>query len=198
MNSIPEEVQSVTQVADEDPKKWLYHRIIVTTTSQAGVVFRHKITPSHFTHVFIDEAGQVTEPESLIPITMSAIGHGVVVLAGDHQQLGPVVVSHKAKPGKLERSLMERLMTCFRTYERNEKFKKYGYYNPKFVVKLVDNYRSDSQIMSISSKLFYENELIFNTTTDHKLIKDMKLNSAINFIGVRGLSTPSIVPFSHT
>ena len=186
MNSIPEAVQSVTQTADEDAKKWLYHRVIVTTSSQAGIVFRHKITPSHFTHVFIDEAAQVMEPESLIPISMSVIGHGVVVLAGDHQQLGPVVQSSKAKDGRLDRSLMERLMTCFQPYGRNESFNKYGNYNPKFVVKLVNNYRSDQQIMKIPSKLFYDNELVFNTETDHKLILNVRVSSAINFHGVNG------------
>ena len=191
VNSVPEAVQCVTQLADEDPKKWLYHRIIVTTTSQAGVVFKHRISANHFTHVFIDEAGQVTEPESLIPISTSVIGHGVVVLAGDHQQLGPVIQSAKAKSGRLDRSLMERLMTCFPSYERNEKFEKYGFHNPKFVVKLVNNYRSDEQIMTIPSKLFYESELKFKTKTDHKLIISVKLNSAVNFVGVNGLSIRS-------
>ena len=81
---------------------------------------------------------------------------------------------------------MERLMTGFKIYERNEKFAKYGYYNPKFVVKLIENYRSDSRIMSISSKLFYHNELAFNTTPDQKLLDALNLTSAINFIGVRG------------
>ncbi|CAG2109556.1 unnamed protein product, partial [Medioppia subpectinata] len=33
MNSIPEAVKKITQSADEDEKKWIYHRIIVTTTS---------------------------------------------------------------------------------------------------------------------------------------------------------------------
>ena len=191
VNSVPEAVQCVTQIADEDPKKWLYHRIIVTTTSQAGVVFRHRISPSHFTHVFIDEAAQVTEPESLIPISTSVIGHGVVVLAGDHHQLGPVIQSQKAKACRLDRSLMERLMTCFATYGRNEKFEKYGYYNPKFVVKLINNYRSDEQIMEIPSQLFYEKELKFNNETDHKLLLSVQLNSPVNFHGINGLSIQS-------
>ncbi|CAG2182487.1 unnamed protein product, partial [Oppiella nova] len=165
---------------------WLYHRIIVTTSSQAGVAFKYKISPSHFSHVFIDEAAQVTEPESLIPISMSAIGHGVVVLAGDHRQLGPVVMSHKARDGRLDRSLMERLMTSCEPYSRSDEYKKYGFYNPRFITKLLQNYRSDAVIMSIPSKLFYDNELQFNCSTDTQLLKAMKLDSAINFTGVQG------------
>ncbi|XP_054154212.1 putative helicase MOV-10 [Oppia nitens] len=186
LHQIPESVKSVTKVADEDEKQWIYHRIIVTTTSQAGITFRHKISPSHFTHVFIDEAGQVIEPESLIPITMCAIAHGVVVLAGDHKQLGPVVQSTRAKDGRLERSLMERLMLSCEPYGRKEEYKKYGYYNPRFVTKLVQNYRSDERIMKISSQLFYENELKFNLESDAKLLKALDFNFPINFIGVQG------------
>lgn len=32
----------------------------------------------HFTHVFLDEAGQATEPESLIPISLVSEKHGQV------------------------------------------------------------------------------------------------------------------------
>ena len=86
-------------------------------------------------------------------------------------------------------------MTCFEAYKRDDKFEKYGYYNPKFVVKLVDNYRSDQQIMTIPSELFYENELKFNVERDHKLLKALNLETPLNFIGVNGLFTQSIVLF---
>ena len=49
----------------------------------------------HFTHVFIDEAGHAIEPEALVAIagiTDCSLG-GQVVLAGDPEQLGPVVRS---------------------------------------------------------------------------------------------------------
>ena len=38
----------------------------------------------HFTHVFVDEAGQATEPECLVPISL---------LAGTHGQVGQRVAS---------------------------------------------------------------------------------------------------------
>lgn len=55
-----------------------------------------------FKYVYIDECGQATEPEVLIPIAglitsqeSSCSGH--LVLAGDPQQLGPILSSQLAK-----------------------------------------------------------------------------------------------------
>lgn len=53
----------------------------------------------HFSHVFIDESGQATEPEALIAFAgildnpRVAPHGGHLVLAGDPQQLGPVLLS---------------------------------------------------------------------------------------------------------
>ena len=50
-----------------------------------------------FTHIFIDEAGHATDPETVIPLTgliRDAVRSGVqIVLAGDPKQLGPVIRS---------------------------------------------------------------------------------------------------------
>lgn len=53
----------------------------------------------HFSYIFIDEASQGTELESLIPFTIVSSQskvtegtlHAQVIIAGDHHQLGPVV-----------------------------------------------------------------------------------------------------------
>ncbi|KAI8619601.1 P-loop containing nucleoside triphosphate hydrolase protein [Chytriomyces sp. MP71] len=72
-----------------------------------------------WTHLFIDEAGQATEPESLIPISVVACDplvtkSGVklvrVILSGDHMQLGPIIHSEKARANGLNVSLFERLI----------------------------------------------------------------------------------------
>jgi helicase MOV-10 len=61
----------------------------------------------HFTHVFIDEAGQATEAESLIALAgifepeIVVENGGQVVLAGDPEQLGPVLRSPVAVRGGL-------------------------------------------------------------------------------------------------
>ena len=59
---------------------------------------------NHFTHLFIDEAGFATEPETLIPVSLLNLDPnktdqvlGQVVLAGDPQQLGPVIRSSQAE-----------------------------------------------------------------------------------------------------
>ena len=51
----------------------------------------------HFTHVFIDEAGHSLQPECLVPLaglfSTETPSGGQLVLAGDPQQLGPVLRS---------------------------------------------------------------------------------------------------------
>ena len=53
----------------------------------------------HFSHVFVDECGQGLESEALIAVagvldsTLVSRGGGHLVLAGDPQQLGPVLRS---------------------------------------------------------------------------------------------------------
>ena len=79
------------------------------------------------------QAGQATEPESMIPIGLVAPAEGQVVLAGDPLQLGPVLRSSLAKAYGLEMSFLER-MTLTEVYKRNEKgFADHGYYDPLVV-----------------------------------------------------------------
>ena len=48
----------------------------------------------HFTHVMVDEAGYAKEPETLIAVSgILCDKGGQLVLAGDPEQLGPVVRS---------------------------------------------------------------------------------------------------------
>ncbi|CAB4054827.1 MOV10 [Lepeophtheirus salmonis] len=74
---------------------------------------------------------QRCEPECLLAIKPH-LNHALIVLSGDHYQLGPVVLSQNTFG--LTISLMERLMTCDPYYMRGS-----GHtYNPKYVTKLVD------------------------------------------------------------
>lgn len=41
---------------------------MITTVSTASVLYLMGIKNKTFSHIFIDEAGQLTEPETLIPL----------------------------------------------------------------------------------------------------------------------------------
>lgn len=65
-----------------------------------------EIPDQHFTHVFIDEAGHSLQPECLVPLagmfSTETPGGGQLVLAGDPQQLGPILrspIAIKVKKG---------------------------------------------------------------------------------------------------
>lgn len=46
------------------------HRITVTTCVTVGSLYMMGFPKDHFTHIIIDEAGQATEPEIMIPLGM--------------------------------------------------------------------------------------------------------------------------------
>ncbi|XP_065411146.1 RNA helicase Mov10l1 isoform X8 [Chrysemys picta bellii] len=105
-------------------------RIIITTCSSAGMFYQIGVRLGHFTHVFVDEAGQASEPECLIPLGLISEVNGQIVLAGDPMQLGPVIKSTLAMAYGLNISMLERLMSRS-LYQRNEDtFGVYGSYNP--------------------------------------------------------------------
>ena len=56
---------------------------------------------SFFSHIFIDEAAQALECETIMPLSLAA--HDTcVVLAGDHMQIGPKVHSEEAKAKRFD------------------------------------------------------------------------------------------------
>ncbi|XP_055509037.1 LOW QUALITY PROTEIN: RNA helicase Mov10l1-like [Leucoraja erinacea] len=154
---IPEIVQPYSKDG-EDLRDAARFRIIISTCSTAGLFYQIGLRTGHFTHVFVDEAGQASEPECLIPLLLVSEKDGQIVLAGDPMQLGPIIKSKIAKTYGLSISLLERLMTQ-PLYSRNETLHALGSYNPLLVTKLVNNYRSHSCLLDLPAKLFYHNEL---------------------------------------
>uniref|UniRef100_A0A674N571 Mov10 like RISC complex RNA helicase 1 n=1 Tax=Takifugu rubripes TaxID=31033 RepID=A0A674N571_TAKRU len=150
--SIPEVLRLYSK-AGEDVRHASYHRIVVSTCSSAGLFHNIGVQVGHFTHVFLDEAGQATEPEALIPIAFISERDGQIVLAGDPCQLGPVIKSKIAAAFGMGVSMLERLMAN-PLYSRHD----WGY-NPRLVTKLVYNYRSHEALLVLPSKLFYRGEL---------------------------------------
>nr|XP_040132393.1 RNA helicase Mov10l1 isoform X2 [Ictidomys tridecemlineatus] len=166
-------------------------RIIITTCSSAGLFYQIGVRVGHFTHVFVDEAGQASEPECLIPLGLISDVSGQIVLAGDPMQLGPVIKSRLAMAYGLNVSMLERLMSR-PAYLRDESaFGACGAYNPLLVTKLVKNYRSHSALLALPSRLFYHREL--EVCADPKVVTSLlgweklpKKGFPLIFHGVRG------------
>ena len=60
------------------------YRVVVCTCVTAGILYSLGLSVGHFTHVFVDEAGQATEPECLIPLGMLAGSNGQVLTLYGH------------------------------------------------------------------------------------------------------------------
>lgn len=107
-----------------------------------------------FDLVVIDEACQSTEPGCWPPILRAKR----LVLAGDHCQLPPTVVSPEAVAGGLSISLFERLV---------------GQYGQQVTRRLVEQYRMHESIMTFSSREFYDNELQADASVREHLLTDL-------------------------
>uniref|UniRef100_A0A672GX04 RNA helicase n=1 Tax=Salarias fasciatus TaxID=181472 RepID=A0A672GX04_SALFA len=136
-------------------KNLMSYKIIVTTLYTASRLVTEGVHEGHFTHVFVDEAGQALETECLIPLAgLVAAGRGQVVLAGDPKQLGPIVNCAAAKKYGLNVSLLERLLLIFSDDKSID-----GAFNSRCVTKLLRNYRSHPDILEVPNRLFYKGEL---------------------------------------
>ena len=102
----------------------------------------------------IDEAAQATEPTCWIPLLRSKR----LVLAGDHCQLPPTILSDEAKQLGLHISLMERLVTA-----NGEAISR----------RLTTQYRMHEQIMSFSSAEFYDSSLVAADSVREHLLADL-------------------------
>ncbi|KAA0202021.1 hypothetical protein HAZT_HAZT009602, partial [Hyalella azteca] len=135
------------------------YNIVITTYSTAYYVMpltREKNNECGFTYVFLDESGYTTEPEALIPLLALP---KMVILAGDPYQLGPVVSNLNPrkislfKGFRMDQSFLGRLMTI-------DMYKpKGGQFNPLYITKLVENFRSHKSLLEIPNRCFYENQL---------------------------------------
>ncbi|XP_051045069.1 RNA helicase Mov10l1 [Phodopus roborovskii] len=166
-------------------------RIIITTCSSAGLFYQIGVRVGYFTHVFVDEAGQASEPECLIPLGLISDVNGQIVLAGDPMQLGPVIKSRLAMAYGLNVSMLERLMSRAAYLRDEDAFGACGAYNPLLVTKLVKNYRSHSALLALPSRLFYHREL--EVCADPKVVTSLlgweklpRKGFPLIFHGVRG------------
>ncbi|KAK4755793.1 hypothetical protein SAY87_009550 [Trapa incisa] len=155
-------------------------RIIISTYMSAATLIAEGIARGQFSHIFLDEAGQASEPETLVPMSSLCKRDTVVVLAGDPMQLGPIVYSKRVRCYGMGKSYLERL---FESYP-------YSSGDVNYVTKLVRNYRCRPEILHLPSKLFYDCELIAckDESSFLKSPADFLLNNdfPIIFIGIQG------------
>jgi helicase MOV-10 len=140
-----------------------------------------------FDTVAVDEAGHATEPAVLGAIVGNLKPGGQLVLAGDPNQLGPIVHSDLAIKRGLGRSLLERLCQ-HSVYTRGEDS---GEFDPRVLTKLVENYRSHPAILELPNEMFYDGELrvAANPITTHSHVAWKHLPAAgvpLIFVGVQG------------
>uniref|UniRef100_M1BC80 ATP-dependent helicase NAM7 n=1 Tax=Solanum tuberosum TaxID=4113 RepID=M1BC80_SOLTU len=83
------------------------YRVIISTYASAFLLYAQGIKRGHLSHIFLDKAGQASEPDTMIPLSHLLRKETVVVLAGDPRQLGPVVFSKDAERYGLGRSYMD-------------------------------------------------------------------------------------------
>ncbi|KAI0263051.1 P-loop containing nucleoside triphosphate hydrolase protein [Gloeopeniophorella convolvens] len=104
-----------------------------------------------------DEAGQATEPETMVAVKNIASATTKVVLSGDPKQLRPIVRSAVADALGLGISYLERLME--RDAYRGPDSHGASSNVEESYVKLLKNYRSHHEIIRFPSARFYNEEL---------------------------------------
>lgn len=107
-----------------------------------------------FDLVVIDEAAQATEPTCWIPLLRAR----KLVLAGDHCQLPPTVLSSEARKDNFHVSLMERMQSLWGAAVSR---------------RLTQQYRMHEQIMQFSSDEFYESSLVASDGVREHRLADM-------------------------
>ena len=122
----------------------------------------------------IDEACQSTEPGCWVPMLRC----DRLVLAGDHQQLPPTVLSTQAAREGFAKSLMEREMEL---------------YGSDVSRMLTVQYRMHRKIMDFSSQQFYDGELVAHDSVVEHLLTDLdEVNSTNSKFG--GQAAPDSDP----
>lgn len=147
------------------------HRVTIGTCYSIGTLALMGLPKGHFTHVIVDEAGQATEPEIMIPMTFVDKENAQIILAGDPMQLGPVIISKYCLEFGMGESYFSRILKTF-PYQKDYAAFKNGY-DQRLVSRLIDNYRSVKEVLEIPSQLFYDSSLVPKIKNDEAWIVSM-------------------------
>ncbi|XP_068146310.1 LOW QUALITY PROTEIN: probable RNA helicase armi [Drosophila tropicalis] len=136
------------------------HRVTISTCTTLGNFLQVGFKRGHFTHILIDEAGQCTESETIVPVVLLSKQPNQVILAGDPNQLQSIITNPVAKQLGFDISFLERVVKHNPYCKDLIRFPSSSGHNPCLLTKLLYNYRALPSIMNVYSRLFYENELI--------------------------------------
>ncbi|XP_037694261.1 DNA-binding protein SMUBP-2 [Choloepus didactylus] len=140
--------------------------VILSTNTGASSDGPLKLLPeSYFDVVVIDECAQALEASCWIPLLKAR----KCILAGDHKQLPPTTVSHKAALGGLSLSLMERLVEQLGSH---------------VVRMLTVQYRMHQAIMQWASEASYGGQLTAHPSVAGHLLRDLPGVAATEETGV--------------
>ncbi|CAF3385123.1 unnamed protein product [Rotaria socialis] len=129
--------------------------VILCTLTSATDDGPLKLLPlNHFDLVVIDECSQALE----VACWLALLRAPKCVLAGDHLQLPPTILSEKASKDGLAITLMQRLTEQF---------------GDKITRMLTIQYRMNEAIMNWSSNEFYQGKLIADKSVKSHLLKDL-------------------------
>ncbi|KAM6157932.1 DNA-binding protein SMUBP-2 [Rhynchocyon petersi] len=128
--------------------------VVLATNAGASPDGPLKLLPEgHFDIVVIDECAQALEASCWIPLLKAR----KCILAGDHKQLPPTVVSNRAALAGLSLSLMERLVECCGEQVRM----------------LSVQYRMHQAIARWASEALYHGQLVAHPSVAEHLLRDL-------------------------
>ncbi|NXI88632.1 SMBP2 protein, partial [Rhipidura dahli] len=129
--------------------------VVLATNTGASSDGPLKLLPeTHFDLVVVDECAQALEASCWIPLLKAP----KCILAGDHKQLPPTIISHRAAAEGLSLSLMERLV---------------GHYGQRAVRMLTVQYRMHRHIMQWASSELYGGQLSAHPSVAQHLLSDL-------------------------
>ena len=141
--------------------------VVLTTNSSAGLEFLEGI---EFDVAIIDEGSQATTPSALIPINKAKR----FVIAGDHKQLPPTILSEEAKD--LANTLFEKLIISY----------------PENSSMLRIQYRMNEKIMEFPNKEFYGSKLVADESVKSITLADLPIKEPKKFSEILDLKEPIV------
>ncbi len=151
----------------------LYRKIIESADvvlSTNSMVMSDMLKDFKFDIAVIDEGSQQVIPSTLIPISHA----NSFIIAGDHKQLPPTVVSENAS--KLKNSLFEKLIKEHKDLSQ--------------ILKV--QYRMNEKIMHFSNETFYNGELIADESVKNHTLTDLNLKEPENFKDILNPKEPLV------